>query len=212
MTVSLATTPNNALQYPTASNIGTDFATGIADLAGDVDGMWSSGTLAARPAAGTRSRLYYATDTGLFYLDNGSAWLVVQAGVDTGWLQWTAGTNMTTAPSTVTPLQARQQGSRVSVRGSLETTALFGGGSYATTVAATLPTGISNPSVAVEVSLQGTVVGAGSGGQIFPAAALTATGSLLLGTALVLNTGSTPFAPLGGNLATNLIIPVNFSY
>jgi hypothetical protein len=32
------------------------------------------GTLAARPAAGTALRLYYATDTGIIYRDNGVSW------------------------------------------------------------------------------------------------------------------------------------------
>lgn len=32
------------------------------------------GLLAARPAAGSRGRLYYATDTALLYRDNGASW------------------------------------------------------------------------------------------------------------------------------------------
>src|SRR3990172_8480440 len=34
-----------------------------------------SGTLAARPAAGNAGRLYYATDTAITFLDNGTNWV-----------------------------------------------------------------------------------------------------------------------------------------
>lgn len=36
-----------------------------------------AGTIAARPAAGTDGRTYYATDTGRLYRDNGSSWVHV---------------------------------------------------------------------------------------------------------------------------------------
>jgi len=39
----------------------------------------STGTLAARPSAGTAERLYYATDTGDLYYDDGANWLNVSA-------------------------------------------------------------------------------------------------------------------------------------
>jgi hypothetical protein len=38
---------------------------------------FSQGTLAARPAAGTAGRLYYATDKPQLYYDTGSAWTAV---------------------------------------------------------------------------------------------------------------------------------------
>lgn len=71
------TTTNNAFRYPTAANDGVDFAQGIADLASDVDGMWLHGTLAARPVASVRGRVYYATDTGTFFEDTGAAWVAL---------------------------------------------------------------------------------------------------------------------------------------
>jgi len=39
----------------------------------------STGTLAARPSAGTAERFYYATDTGDLYFDDGATWLNVSA-------------------------------------------------------------------------------------------------------------------------------------
>ena len=73
----LLTTTNNDLSYPSSANSGQDFSTGIADLANSVDAMWDSGTLAGRPAAGIVNRRYYATDTGVWYLDTGAAWVPV---------------------------------------------------------------------------------------------------------------------------------------
>jgi hypothetical protein len=77
MTLITDTTDYNDFPYPTNDNDGTDFATGVEDLATAIDGMWRSGTIAARPAAGIVNRVYYATDTETLYVDNGSAWLVV---------------------------------------------------------------------------------------------------------------------------------------
>lgn len=88
----LDTTTNNSFRYPTDADNGVDFATGIADLAADVDGMWSSGTLAARPAAGKLNRVYWATDTKLLYQDNGTAWqTILLAGA---WVPLTLGTEI----------------------------------------------------------------------------------------------------------------------
>ena len=67
-------TTNNAFPVPTGVNDGTDLAVGLYEFGEAVDGMWSRGTLAGRPGAGTVNRLYYATDQGLWYLDTGSAW------------------------------------------------------------------------------------------------------------------------------------------
>jgi hypothetical protein len=52
------------------------------DLANAVETeMVRQGTLAARPAAGTRGRLYYATDDSLFR-DDGTTWVRISAGPD----------------------------------------------------------------------------------------------------------------------------------
>src|SRR6266850_5956008 len=40
----------------------------------------SFGTFAARPAAGTSGRWYFATDTGVLYADTGAAWTQVALG------------------------------------------------------------------------------------------------------------------------------------
>lgn len=47
--------------------------------AGGAD-SWASGTYAARPAAGTPRRFYFATDSAKIYFDNGSVWLTAAGG------------------------------------------------------------------------------------------------------------------------------------
>ena len=51
----------------------------VGDASADVDikHTHKSGTLAARPAASTAGRLYYATDIKVQFLDTGAAWVVV---------------------------------------------------------------------------------------------------------------------------------------
>ena len=44
--------------------------------------IYDQGTLAARPAAGIRGRLYFETDTGQVSLDNGSAWVTLPTAAD----------------------------------------------------------------------------------------------------------------------------------
>lgn len=80
MPPTLSTTTNNAFRFPTDANNGTDFATGIADLGADVDGMWSSGTFSARPSASKLNRVYWATDVKVLYWDSGTAWEAVMLG------------------------------------------------------------------------------------------------------------------------------------
>jgi len=46
---------------------------------------FSMGVIGTRPAAGLAGRLYYATDESLLYLDNGSAWLVLNAPMVAEW-------------------------------------------------------------------------------------------------------------------------------
>lgn len=53
MTVNLGTTTNNGFRFPTATNDGTDFATGIADLAGDIDAYLNQRVLNFRKITST---------------------------------------------------------------------------------------------------------------------------------------------------------------
>lgn len=73
----MPTTARAALRYPTLANV-ADVPADLGNLASDVDGkitIWlPPGTLAARPAAATAGRMYYATDNGIAYLDDGAAW------------------------------------------------------------------------------------------------------------------------------------------
>lgn len=70
------TTPNNSFRYPTSGNNGTDFASGLQDFADDVDGMWRSGTFVSRPTASAvkAQSVYKATDTGVWYVSDGTNW------------------------------------------------------------------------------------------------------------------------------------------
>lgn len=94
------------LPYPEGPDqIGTTRPEGFKDLAdalASVMAGWGSGNAADRPTAGTPGRFYYATDTGVLWLDAGSDWvrmgppeLAIPAGViapyggasaPTGWL------------------------------------------------------------------------------------------------------------------------------
>lgn len=134
MPPTLATTTNNALRYPTSANNGTDFATGIADLASDIDGKWFSGTLAARPTAGTLNRLYYATDVGQFYFDTGSAWLLA-APSDTGWVTPTLAAGWGSDANQ--PFAYRAIGDKVFLKGQIDNTS--GTTQLATAVIFTFP-------------------------------------------------------------------------
>ena len=73
------TTARLALPTPTLSEA-ADVPASMLALAQALDtlALWSQGTLAARPAAvGTAGRLYYASDTGHFYVNTGTAWIDV---------------------------------------------------------------------------------------------------------------------------------------
>lgn len=66
-----------ALPYPTLAEA-ADGPAAFQALAAAIDNaaIWSFGTLAARPAAsGIAGRMYYATDTGHFYVNTGTAWI-----------------------------------------------------------------------------------------------------------------------------------------
>lgn len=72
-----STTSRFAMRYAATGNKVDDFAAITQAMMGDVDAKmtgFSTGVLSARPSAGVAGRVYYATDTGLFYWDNGSAW------------------------------------------------------------------------------------------------------------------------------------------
>lgn len=74
------TTAKYALRWLTGANLISDIDAGFQALAEDVDANvagYSSGTLAALPAAGKAGRLYRTTDTGQWFADTGSAWVEV---------------------------------------------------------------------------------------------------------------------------------------
>lgn len=61
--------------------IATTFINKTIDAASNaITGVNSSGTYASRPTVGKAGRLYYATDTGNAYYDNGTTWLLVSLG------------------------------------------------------------------------------------------------------------------------------------
>jgi hypothetical protein len=109
-------TPNNSFRYPTAANNGSDFATGLQDLANDIDGMWQSGTLVARPAANAvkPGTTYRATDTGQVSWSNGTIWRDVGIGGD--WTPIMLSTNWITVAGYYAPA-VRMAGSMAQLRG-----------------------------------------------------------------------------------------------
>lgn len=121
MTV-LDTTTNNGFQYPSAGNDGTDFGAGLQDFANDVDAMWSSGTISARPSAGTLNRIYWATDTKLLYYDNGTSWgTVLVAGAWTP-VPLNTGGGVAALSSSGYALATRQVGDQMFMRGGATST------------------------------------------------------------------------------------------
>jgi hypothetical protein len=104
---------------------------------------FSSGTLAARPAAGLRGRVYYASDVPAYYLDNATSWLTLEAVVDTGWVPLTLASGVTSSGG-FTP-SARLRGDMVELKGGLWNQT---GSSDAGTLA-TLPTAVTPPAHAV---------------------------------------------------------------
>lgn len=56
---------------------------------------WQAGTFAARPTAGTAGAFYFATDTNATYYDNGTTWILNEAGV-TGDVTISAGSQTST--------------------------------------------------------------------------------------------------------------------
>lgn len=78
----MAVTARLALRYPVLSD-SADVPRDIQNLANDIDGkvpIDTQGTLAARPTTSLISGQYYfATDNGLLYRYNGSAWITINA-------------------------------------------------------------------------------------------------------------------------------------
>lgn len=77
---------------PAGTELVTNLPTQLNALADQIDAKitgWSSGVFASRPAAGTKGRLYFATDDttstahGTLYFDDGTAWNQVQIGAAT---------------------------------------------------------------------------------------------------------------------------------
>lgn len=78
------TTSRLALSVPDGTDNVSSAPANFAQAFGVLDGAltFSQGTLAARLAPSLAGRVYYATDTGLFYVDTGSVWasLALQPG------------------------------------------------------------------------------------------------------------------------------------
>lgn len=76
-----SSTTRLALPYPKADRSDPfTVAEDLGALAARIDvvaAMAEQGTFAARPAAGTARRLYFATDTATLYYDTGAAWVTV---------------------------------------------------------------------------------------------------------------------------------------
>lgn len=73
------TTSRLSLSQPVGADPVSELRTAIGANATILDAtvMFASGTLVARPAAALDGRIYHATDTGLYYLDTGSAWQTI---------------------------------------------------------------------------------------------------------------------------------------
>lgn len=130
------------------SNI-SDVDAGFAALADDIDGKltgYSEGTHAGRPAAGTRGRLYYETDTGLVFFDNGAAWsTVILAGAWTS-LSLAGGVSSPGVMSGSYVAASRPEGDGVRIKGTLVNAS--GGTITSGTTLATV-TAAQRPSVAL---------------------------------------------------------------
>lgn len=74
--MALSTTTKKGLRYPNLAQA-ADLAFLLQILAEDTDAYtagYTQGIFSARPAAGKFGQLYYATDTNVLYLDDGSSW------------------------------------------------------------------------------------------------------------------------------------------
>jgi hypothetical protein len=126
-----------ALAQPVGADAASEFRVAMTSNTATLDNaaIYKSGTLASRPATPAAGTFYYATDTGLTYWWNGTAWLGVP-------LQgaWTA----LTLPSTISAdgttwlAGVRVEGNVARLRGSIYNNGSGGTLSSGTTVA-TLP-------------------------------------------------------------------------
>lgn len=100
MTVDLSTTTIHGLRYPKSDNNGSDFSTGLADFAADVDAKltpFSQGLFSACPVStvgspGKVGRRYYATDVGLEFVDLGTSWIVAPVRLSGEMIDWPVST------------------------------------------------------------------------------------------------------------------------
>lgn len=90
------TTSRLALDVVDSTDAVSDYPTADAQAKGVLDAAvtFTEGTISARPAAALAGQLYYATDTGAYYVSNGSTWTVGPRPSDRG------ATNIATSQST----------------------------------------------------------------------------------------------------------------
>lgn len=170
-----STTSRLALTEPVGADAASEFRVAITNNATILDNAvtFSEGTLVSRPAAALAGRVYYATDVngGTYYLDNGSAWLLMLlAGA---WTALTLGAGITADSGTRLP-SARLEGDVVRLRGGLANSSGGTIASFATL--ATLPAG-EWPSVragvaVVGVDTSGAIVGIATSGVLTTGSAI----------------------------------------
>lgn len=100
--------------------------------------LYSEGTLASRPAAAIKGRIYHGTDTGFYYWDTGSAWqTALLAGA---WQSLTLGTGVGIAGDG-DGIAARAEGDIARLKGLLKGTTTVAAGA----TLATIPTAVKPP-------------------------------------------------------------------
>lgn len=129
-------TPTPRLSLPTINGFTDDVSSYPAVNLSQVDilddaQLCSTGTLAARPAAGLFGRDYYAADTGQWYRDNGTIWTTFP--VTGPWQTLTLAGGITAAGGSYVPA-GRREGDVVRLRGAVTT-----GGAFTSAVITTLP-------------------------------------------------------------------------
>jgi hypothetical protein len=117
-----------SLRKPGANQKINDFTAIVDALADDVDSNilgYATGVLAGRGAAGHAGRVYFATDTSQWSIDNGSTWQPFVTGITDAQITHGAWTTVTPASGfsgttgNYSP-QARVEGDRVYLRGALQ--------------------------------------------------------------------------------------------
>lgn len=138
------TTSRLLLQQPLTSDPDTALRTSITNNAATLDNstITTEGTFSARPAAGAveHNRIYHATDTGQWYVSDGTNWRLLVSGIDSGWtvLSPFYGLNISTAGTAggFTP-SARAVGQTARLRGMLKATASIAGNAAVVTLPST---------------------------------------------------------------------------